>query len=191
MSQNIELSDAQWMLLHELRLRGFVAVSDKHKPLVEYELVVHKASMVALTAHGRSAHETWARYEPDSVPAIAANRLHDGFDELNRELLTVCSAWQVVPGGAPNDHNDATYDWQVIDRLERLHERTGPRLRRLARDAPRFDTYDARLWKCVRKVIDDGETDWFTSPRVDSYHTIWNQLHEDLLLALGIDRNHG
>jgi hypothetical protein len=34
----------------------------------------------------------------------------------------------------------------------------------------------------------EGETEWLTSPRVDSYHTVWMQLHEDLLLALGRDR---
>ena len=189
MNLNIALTDAEWLLLHHLRLRGFVAATDEYQRLIEHELVVHKAKMVALTPHGRNTHESWARYEAETPAAIAAARLHEGFDDLNRELLTVCSAWQVVPGGAPNDHRDAAYDWQVIDRLERLHERTGPRLRRLARDAERFDSYDARLWGCVRKVVDDGETDWFTSPRIDSYHTVWNQLHEDLLLALGIDRN--
>ena len=31
---------------------------------------------------------------------------------------------------------------------------------------------------------DDGDSDWLTSPRIDSYHTVWMQLHEDLLLAL-------
>jgi hypothetical protein len=185
----VSLSEPEWLLLHEVRLRGFVVATDEHLTLIEQELITHKATMVALTPQGRSLHESWARIEPDSAAGSAVARLHEGFDDLNRELLTVCSAWQVRPGGAPNDHLDATYDWQVIDRLERLHERTGPRLRRVARDASRFESYDRRLWGAVRKVIDDGATEWFTSPRIDSYHTVWNQLHEDLLLALGIDRN--
>ena len=130
MEANLALSEEQWWLLHDLRLRGFIVATEDHQALVDYELVVMKAKMAALTPHGRSTHESWARYEPESVSGVAAAKLHAGFDDLNRELLTVCSAWQVLPGGAPNDHRDATYDWQVIDRLERLHERTGPRLRR-------------------------------------------------------------
>jgi len=37
--------------------------------------------------------------------------------------------------------------------------------------------------------VDAGDTEWLTSPRLDSYHTVWMQLHEDLLLALGRDRS--
>jgi hypothetical protein len=33
-----------------------------------------------------------------------------------------------------------------------------------------------------------GEGDWFTSPLVDSYHTVWFELHEDLLATLGLER---
>ena len=43
----------------------------------------------------------------------------------------------------------------------------------------------------IRDALDrvqDGEHDWLVSPRLDSYHTVWMQLHEDLLLALGIAR---
>ena len=40
----------------------------------------------------------------------------------------------------------------------------------------------------AREKVEDGEHDWFTSPRIDSYHTVWMQWHEDLLLALGRER---
>ncbi len=182
-------TDDEWQLLHELRLRGFVPFAEEFERLVENVFVVHKAKLVAFTPQGRAAHESWARYELGTETHASAQRLHDNFDPLNKELLTVCSAWQVRPGGAPNDHTDATYDWQVIDRLDRLHEKAAPRIRRLARDATRFERYDRTLRTALRKIIDDGATEWFTSPRIDSYHTVWNQLHEDLLLALGIDRN--
>jgi hypothetical protein len=33
-----------------------------------------------------------------------------------------------------------------------------------------------------------GDRDWFTKPTIDSYHTVWFELHEDLLATLGIDR---
>ena len=38
------------------------------------------------------------------------------------------------------------------------------------------------------KHVENGEHDWLVSPRIDSVHTVWMQLHEDLLLALGIAR---
>ena len=37
-------------------------------------------------------------------------------------------------------------------------------------------------------LFSEGDTEWITSPSIDSYHTVWMQLHEDLLLALGRDR---
>ncbi len=182
------LTNEEWELVHELRLRGLTAAKTGYERLIEIHIVVQRANMVALSAEGREMHATWARYDESSAAASSALRLHDGFEELNRELLAVCSAWQVQPGGAPNDHRDVAYDWQVIDRLERLHERAAPRIRRLARDASRFEPYDRRLRAALRNVVDDGNTEWFTSPRIDSYHTIWNHLHEDLLLALGLER---
>ena len=35
----------------------------------------------------------------------------------------------------------------------------------------------------------DGDTDWFTKPTIPSYHTVWFELHEDLLVTLGIERS--
>ncbi len=101
----------------------------------------------------------------------------------------MCSAWQVLPSGAPNTHRDARYDWEVTARLERLHERAAPAVRRVSRHVERFGVHERRLRHAFRRVVDDGAADWFTSPRIDSYHTVWNQLHEDLLLALGRSRS--
>lgn len=184
------LSEHEWELVHEVRLRGLVVVDDdpRVERLTAIEIVVRRGSMIALSNGGRDLHAAWARYDDDSAAHAAARIVHDGFEELNLELLAVCSAWQVLPGGVPNDHRDAKYDWDVVARLERLHERAAPRIRRLARDAARFAGYDQRLRTALRRIVDEGETEWFTSPRIDSYHTVWNQLHEDLLLALGRDR---
>ena len=33
-----------------------------------------------------------------------------------------------------------------------------------------------------------GEGDWFDKPLTDSYHTVWFELHEDLLATLGLER---
>ena len=52
----------------------------------------------------------------------------------------------------------------------------------------RFAVYQRELRAALRRV-DEGEHEWLTSPRIDSYHTVWMRLHEDLLLALGVERS--
>jgi hypothetical protein len=113
--------------------------------------------------------------------------VYESFEPLNREVLQLCTDWQVRPGGALNDHDDAAYDWSVIDRLTGVDERAGPLLRRLGGTVAHFAPYRERLRSARRRVV-DGEHEWFTSPRVDSYHTVWMELHEDLLAALGRER---
>ena len=87
----------------------------------------------------------------------------------------------------PNDHTDLRYDWSVVDRLKALDERAGAVVRRLARAVPRFARYRPRLRDALRQV-EGGGHEWFTSPRIDSYHTVWMQMHEDLLTTLGLRR---
>ena len=56
--------------------------------------------------------------------------------------------------------------------------------------APRLDRfrgYGPRLSDAVQRV-QKGDTDWFTKPMIASYHTVWFEMHEDLLCTLGIER---
>ncbi len=115
-------------------------------------------------------------------------RAYERFLPLNRELLRVCSDWQVRPGGVPNDHRDLRYDWSVVDRLRAIDDRSAPAINRLARVHTRFGSYRPRL-RAALTFVDEGAFEWITSPRCDSYHTVWMQLHEDLLLALGVPRS--
>jgi hypothetical protein len=34
-----------------------------------------------------------------------------------------------------------------------------------------------------------GDADWFTKPTIDSYHTVWFELHEELIGAAGLTRH--
>jgi hypothetical protein len=184
-----ELDDACWLVLHEMRLRGVVDGVDHviAVRVVEAGLAARAPKGLRLTTAGRDRHTTWARVEPGGELEAAIERSYQRFLALNRELIRVCNDWQVRPGGAPNDHVDPTYDWSVIDRLVVIDERVGPVLRTAAGHVTRFDGYRARLRR-ARQRVSDGDHEWFTSPRIDSYHTVWMQLHEDLLLALGRDR---
>ena len=183
-----QLDDAGWQLLHAMRLRGVVADGDELVAfrIVEVGFAAPSPKGLRLTPAGRAAHTTWARVPAGDVEA-AIERSYQRFLALNRELIRVCNDWQVGPNGAPNDHRDPAYDWAVVDRLFAIDDRVGPILRGAAGAATRFGVYRARL-RTARERVAEGQAEWLTSPRLDSYHTVWMQLHEDLLLALGRDR---
>ena len=183
-------SDEGYVLLHEVRLRGLVEIDDGSPhaivvtQLVEAGLVTPVRAAYRITGEGRIVHERWARATVGSDIEVAVTRGYERFRPLNVEFLRVCHDWQLRPGTVPNDHTDVQYDWSVIDRLRALDERTAPVLRRIARALDRFEGYPRRLRAALQR-IDEGDHEWFTSPRIDSYHTVWMQVHEDLLLALG------
>jgi hypothetical protein len=52
---------------------------------------------------------------------------------------------------------------------------------------PRLSAYPAKLSAALDK-IKAGEVAWLTRPLVDSYHTVWFELHEELILAAGLTR---
>jgi hypothetical protein len=181
--------DATFRLLHEIRLRGIVEVDETEvvAVLVSEGFVVRSARGVRITPAGRVTHASWARLPAHGDDERAARRAYERFLPLNAELLRVCNDWQVRPGGVPNDHRDIRYDWSVVDRLRAIDERIAPVVSRLGRVIERFAGYRPRL-RAALAHLDEGRTEWLTSPRIDSYHTVWMQLHEDLLLAIGSDR---
>lgn len=120
-----------------------------------------------------------------------ASEAYERFERINRELLSLFTDWQMMPsaGGerVPNDHSDADYDNGVIDRLGAQHERAEKVLDRFAALEPRLGIYKQRLDDAYDKVL-AGEVDWVSGARIDSYHTVWFELHEDLLRMLGRER---
>jgi len=185
----VTLPDECYVILHDVRLRGLVEMDDDPTvvALLDAGLVARARTALRITVEGRDLHTAWARVPVGSDAEQVATRAYEQFLDLNRELIRICHDWQVRPGAVPNDHGDVRYDWAVIDRLRGLDERTHPVVRRLGRDVERFTPYPTRLRTALVQV-EEGEAAWLTSPRIDSYHTVWMQLHEDLLLALGIER---
>ena len=176
-------------LLHRLRLVGMLPdpADGSSAVLVEHGYALRRGERIILTPAGREHAEAAARLDAGSDAEHAAQRVYEGFLPLNAEILRACSDWQVRPGGVANDHTDRAYDWSVIDRIAGIDERIGVPVSRLGRSVGRFAHYRPRLRDALDRV-QDGEHDWLVSPRLDSYHTVWMQLHEDLLLALGIAR---
>jgi hypothetical protein len=182
------LSEDAWALLHDLRLRGFRPArgGPAEDELVAAGVAMARAANLALTPAGREAHAAWARLAPGSEEEALARSAYERFLTMNVEFLRLCTDWQLKPGNEPNDHSDAAYDFKVLERLDRLDERAGQLLEGLGKTVGRFSGYRSRLTDALDKISDDRA--WFASPRCDSYHTVWMQLHEDLLTAVGVDR---
>lgn len=116
---------------------------------------------------------------------------YDRFEAVNRDLKQLITDWQtmeVAGEQVPNDHSDADYDAGIIDRLGGLHERAEPVLAQLASPLPRLRRYLERLAAALDKV-EGGETAYVSGAKIDSYHTVWFELHEDLLRILARERD--
>jgi hypothetical protein len=201
-------SNPRLLVLHWLRLKGQaqaaaivesmgLATADVEaclERLAADGLVVHRDTPVAawsLTAAGRAEHSRLVGREIDAAgvrPAI--ERAYQRFRALNGSVLDACSRWQVrdIAGTAViNDHRDPDYDARVVADLAALHNRVEPLCDDLAGTLDRYRPYGDQLSRAVANV-EAGERDWFTKPRLPSYHTVWFELHEDLLTTLGLDR---
>ena len=112
------------------------------------------------------------------------------FEFINRELKALITQWQTLTVGGkqiPNDHSDADYDARLIDTLANLHERAETLLNQMAKRLARLDRYATRLGDALDRA-ENGESDWVCGVRCDSYHTVWFEMHEDLLRLLGRQR---
>jgi len=115
---------------------------------------------------------------------------HERFETINRELKQLMTAWQTVEidgESVLNDHSDKDYDDRLIDRLGSLHERAEAILGQLAAGLPRLAAYGRKLEAALEKA-EDGAIEWVSGARIESYHTVWFELHEDLLRILGRTR---
>lgn len=197
-----------FLVLHALRLKGFaeddaIATASGRdvgevgillKELADDGLVVRRDGRVSgwsLTPGGRARHVDLVA--ADLAAAGARDALvgaYERFLSVNQDLLGACTSWQLRDvGGAQsiNDHSDAAYDAAVVERLVGIHDRVRPVTADLREAMDRFAGYGTRLREALEKVV-GGEHDWFTKPVIDSYHTVWFELHEDLLSTLGIER---
>jgi hypothetical protein len=144
-----------------------------------------------VTDAGKAADAERSAVEVDRSGARPAlSQAYQKFIVLNPELLDLCTAWQMrtVDGTATaNDHSDAAYDSRVLTRLADLHGRAARVCADLAAALPRFERYHPRLDRALGKAR-AGELD-YVADNLSSYHSVWFQLHEDLLVTLGIPRH--
>jgi hypothetical protein len=201
-------SDPRVLVLHGLRLKGFApteTVADtvgidagrvgKQLAVLLAEGLVRqrdgRVSGFSLTAAGRVEHERLLAEELDGAGMRATvEHCYGRFLDQNEELLELCTAWQVRElDGAPavNDHSDSDYDLAVIGRLARLDDRIQPVCAALGEALARLARYGPGL-QTAREQVQAGDVTYFTAPMLPSYHAVWFELHEDLLVTLGLER---
>jgi DNA-binding PadR family transcriptional regulator len=134
-------------------------------------------AIYALTDAGRARH---AELLAEEAPAAVRERLGAAYESeflpVNVELKRLCAEWQT--------------EGESFERLELLvdvHERIELFLARASAEVARFELYSARLGAAADRV-QDGDGDALVHPLGDSYHNVWFELHEDLIVTLGRSR---
>lgn len=195
------------LVLHTLRCLGFVGLSrlaaatgltepDTESELIDLAVAGHVTFTSGdfggwgLTDAGRAADAERIAAELDAAGSRAAVQdAYQRFLVLNPELLDLCTAWQTrTLAGAmvANDHSDAGYDTRVLGLFGDFHRRAEPVCAELTTALPRFGRYRDRLAGALGRAR-AGERDYLAD-NLDSYHAVWFQLHEDLLVTLGLPR---
>ena len=142
----------------------------------------------ALTPLARLALE--GRYSCHFAPLRDNTRFvaaYESFERINRTLKQVITDWQTVEVAGErvaNDHTDAAHDETVMDRLAAVHEQVETVLQALAGPLPRMRIYAQKLLAAL-EAAEDGDREWVSDVRRESYHTVWFELHEDLLRIMG------
>lgn len=203
-------SATELLVLHAVRLLGFAA-SDavaaragttpgealRMLSQAEREGWVQHAAFAgldgwSLTDTGKVENERQLLAECSSADAhtVVAAGYHD-FLPLNARLLRAVTDWQIKPTAvdrfAVNDHADRAWDVRVLDEIAALGRQLRPMNARLASILARFDGYTRRFEAALLKA-QNGALDWVDKTDRDSCHSVWFQLHEDLVATLGIDR---
>jgi hypothetical protein len=198
-------SDARLLVLHGLRLKG----NSEADGLVELTglapdevaatlaalagdgLVQHREGLLSgwtPTPRGRAEQEQMLARELDGVggrPAV--QDAYARFGPLNGLLLEAVTDWQ-LRDGAVNRHTDAQWDAAVLQRLAAIDHDAQVPLATLEGVLDRFGWHRPRLASALTQAR-QGKGDWVARPGLDSYHTVWFQLHEDLLTTLGRQRS--
>jgi hypothetical protein len=204
------LSSPELLTLHAVRLKGMAddgEVADRFgldpaesaELLLDFEAFgwVTRVDVAGtrgwtLTAAGRAEGER--RLADELAAAGAESSVRDAYRRLlpaNARLLRACTEWELRPTRddtlASNDHSDIAWDQRVLGELATLGEELDEVVPSLEARLDRLGGYAKRYRAALVRAV-NGEPAWVTRPRVDSCHTVWMELHEDLLATLGVDR---
>lgn len=163
------------------------AVVESYRPLCDLGWCVWISGTLRLAPAGRERLGQLLLDERRNVDTALAAETYRAFEPLNQTLKRAMTDWQVKPDGTANDHADPSYDARVIEHLAALHRRVVPFLKKLPGVAPRLGLYLDRLERAAARIA-AGDRSFVARIIADSYHTVWYELHEDLLSVAGLSR---
>lgn len=150
-----------------------------------------KGAFMLSPAAGKELEASYAERFADLRRNDGVSSTYERFEIVNKELKQLVTDWQtmeVAGEKVPNDHSNADYDANCIGKLGDLHERATVVLSAFEAEIPRIRTYLKRLDNALDQV-EGGNKDYFSAPKIASYHTVWFEMHEDLLRLLGRTRS--
>jgi polyhydroxyalkanoate synthesis regulator phasin len=137
-----------------------------------------RVSGYVLTEDGKNRHASEIAAQVAGLQD-ALSHVYEQFLTLNGRIKGMCSAWQGI--------EDEVERLDAIDDLETFNSTAQVVFKRAGEIVPRFSRYGQGLAAAL-ELLADGDHRYFTSPLVESYHTVWFEAHEDFLMCLGIDR---
>jgi pyruvate,orthophosphate dikinase len=140
-----------------------------------------------ITPEGRTRIEELLTTERAAIDREQLAQAYEEFDSHNTMFKSVVTAWQMKDATTVNDHTDAAYDAGVIERLTAVHENFRPLLQRVIEIAPRLAPFAGRFDRAIT-AVQQGDQTYVARPMMDSYHTVWFELHEEMLGLLGLSR---
>jgi hypothetical protein len=150
------------------------------------EGLVSEGKTVRISPAGRARLNDLLAQERSAVDQDALAAIYDEFRSANNEFKALISDWQ-IKNGEPNSHDDADYDAAVLARLDDVHRTVKPIISSAATYLDRLNAYGDKFESALAKVR-AGDTSWLARPIVDSYHTVWFELHQEFIEASGLTR---
>ena len=153
-------------------------------------IVAGNSGMFSLSADGKAIGAEMLAGDRDAWGAANAAAALDGFVALDGRMKTIVTAWQMKEADGQqvlNDHADAAYDAAVLAGLAALHADASAWISPLVGHLPRLVRYAQRL-DAAAAAATAGDGRYIASPRLDSYHGVWFELHEDLIRLAGRTR---
>jgi pyruvate,orthophosphate dikinase len=143
-----------------------------------------------VTELGRTRVDELYAWEREQAGRVIDD-VYESFVPINDEVKQIVTDWQMRPVGGEltiNDHSDRRHDDRVIARLRRTDAKVSTALAPLAITLTRFDVYPRRLGRALT-LVGEGDHSMLAAPLKDSYHTVWFELHEELIILSGRNRS--
>jgi pyruvate,orthophosphate dikinase len=152
-------------------------------------LVTTIAGAYRLSEAGAARAESLLAADRGAWGEAEAGAALDAFVDLDHRVKATVTAWQLrdEAGQVVNDHTDPAYDRSVLDRLAAVHADALTWLAPLEPVCRALGAYGVRLGRALENAL-AGDGRHVASPRVDSYHSVWFELHEELIRLAGRTR---